>query len=95
MVILLDSGTHSEIEEAMVWESIAWITTNPALLGAPGDVSPSALKQFCRIVSGRLFYQLMLQDLDSMIREAQAAFSISAVNRGAGPIPHHGNPRQP
>jgi transaldolase len=76
MAIFLDSGIHSEVKEAMAWGFVAGITTNPALLAASGDVSLNALKQLCKMVPGRVFYQLMSRDLDSMIREAQAAFSI-------------------
>ena len=77
MAIFLDSGIHSEVKEAMAWGFVAGITTNPALLAASGDVSLNALKQLCKMVPGRVFYQLMSRDLDSMIREAQAAFSRS------------------
>ncbi len=77
MAIFLDSGIQSEVKEAMGWGFVAGITTNPALLAASGDVSLNALKQLCKIVPGRVFYQLMSRDLDSMIREAQAAFSRS------------------
>ena len=77
MAIFLDSGIRSEVKEAMAWGFVAGITTNPALLAASGDVSLNALKQLCKMVPGRVFYQLMSRDLDSMIREAQAAFSVS------------------
>ncbi len=77
MAIFLDSGIHSEVKEAMAWGFVAGITTNPALLAASGDVSLNALKQLCKMVPGRVFYQLMSMDLDSMIREGQAAFSRS------------------
>jgi len=77
MAIFLDSAIHDEVREAMSWGFVSGITTNPALLAAAGDVSLDALKPLCELVPGRVFYQLTTHDLNSMLLEAQAAFSVS------------------
>ncbi len=77
MAIYLDSAIHDEVREAMEWGFVAGITTNPTLLAASGDISLDALKPLCKLVPGKVFYQLTARRHPAMLLEAQAAFSVS------------------
>jgi len=77
MAIYLDSAQHDEIREATAWGFVAGITTNPALLAAAGEVSLDVLKPLCELIPGQVFFQLTTHNLNAMLLEGQAAFSVS------------------
>ncbi|OKH17761.1 transaldolase family protein [[Limnothrix rosea] IAM M-220] len=72
-MIYLDSAIATEASQAMAWGWVKGITTNPTLL-AKSDTEPAAtLKTLANITDGELYYQLVGQTLDDMIREAHKA----------------------
>ncbi|AFY38956.1 transaldolase [[Leptolyngbya] sp. PCC 7376] len=72
-MIYLDSAIATEASQAMSWGWVNGITTNPTLL-AKSDTDPATtLKTLASITDGELYYQLVSQTEDDMIREAHKA----------------------
>ncbi|ANV84975.1 transaldolase [Picosynechococcus sp. PCC 7003] len=75
-MIYLDSAIATEATEAMAWGWVKGITTNPTLL-AKSDAPPEVtLKTLAAITPGELYYQLVSEDYEGMIREAHRAREI-------------------
>lgn len=75
-MIYLDSAIANEAAQAIAWGWVKGITTNPTLL-AKSDTEPAVtLKTLTEICTGELYYQLVSQTEDEMIREAHKAREI-------------------
>jgi transaldolase len=77
MAIYLDSAIHDQVREAMAWGFLTGVTTNPALLATAGADALDALQPLCQLVPGQVFFQLTTHSVQSMLLQAQAAFSVS------------------
>jgi transaldolase len=77
MAIYLDSAIHDQVKEAMAWGFLTGVTTNPALLATAGADALDALQPLCQLVPGQVFFQLTTHSVQSMLLQAQAAFSVS------------------
>ena len=77
MAIYLDSAVEEQVSAVMKWGFVAGVTTNPRLLATAGYTSLDALDPLCKMVPGVVFYQLAAHDMNAMLLEAQAAFSVS------------------
>ncbi|BAW97169.1 transaldolase [[Synechococcus] sp. NIES-970] len=75
-MIYLDSAIASEASEAMAWGWVKGITTNPTLLAKVTNPPEETLKALAAITPGELYYQLVSEDCDGMIREAHRAREI-------------------
>ncbi len=72
-MIYLDSAIATEASQAMSWGWVKGITTNPTLL-AKSETKPAAtLQTLANVTDGELYYQLVSQTVDDMIREAHIA----------------------
>lgn len=72
-MIYLDSAIATEAAQAMAWGWVKGITTNPTLLAQSEAAPDITLKTLAEITKGELYYQLVSQNLDEMIREAHQA----------------------
>ncbi|MEB3224253.1 MAG: transaldolase family protein [Synechococcus sp.] len=75
-MIYLDSAITTEATEAMAWGWVKGITTNPTLLAKSETTPEITLKNLTGITSGELYYQLVSEDCEGMIREAHRAREI-------------------
>ena len=76
MGLLIDSAIISEVEEASKFGWVSGITTNPTLLAKSALPPEETLVKLASLIKGQIFYQLISQDKDSMLKEAKIAHEL-------------------
>lgn len=72
-MLYLDSAQIADAQAIQRFPWIKGITTNPTLL-AQSELSPErTLERLARLTPGELYYQLLSEDVDGMIREGEQA----------------------
>ena len=76
MSIFIDTANLKEIEHAMTLGWVFGVTTNPLILSRENQSAADQLRAIRDVSHGPVFYQLMTDDAESMVREAEAAAEI-------------------
>ncbi len=77
MKIFLDTANIEEIRKGVSWGVVDGVTTNPTLLSKEGHTDyKSALKEICKIVKGPVSAEVVSEDSEGMIKEAEELSKI-------------------
>lgn len=71
MKIFLDTANVEEIKTANSWGVIDGVTTNPSLIAKEGRDFKETVKEICEIVDGPISAEVVSEDAEGMIREAE------------------------
>lgn len=76
MTIFIDSANLDEIQQALDLGWISGVTTNPLLMAKEDCDVRNRLQEIKSLTSGSIFYQLMSETFEGMIKEAHEAHQI-------------------
>jgi len=76
MKIFLDTANISEIKEAVSWGIVSGVTTNPTLMNRAKADYATSIKEICEIVKGPVSAEVLAQDSEGMVKEAQKLSEI-------------------
>lgn len=76
MKLFIDTANVAEIREAASWGIIDGVTTNPSLIAKEGRDFVEVVKEICSIVDGPISAEVISQDADGMLREAEPLLKI-------------------
>ena len=71
MKIFLDTANVEHIREAASWGIIDGVTTNPTLIAREGRDFKEVVEEICGIVDGPISAEVVSEDADGMVREAE------------------------
>lgn len=71
MKIFIDTANVEEIREAASWGILAGVTTNPSLIAKEGRDFKEVVKEITGIVDGPISAEVVSEDSEGMIREAE------------------------
>ncbi len=71
MKIFIDTANVEEIREAASWGILAGVTTNPSLIAKEGRDFKEVVKEITEIVDGPISAEVVSEDSEGMIREAE------------------------
>jgi len=77
MKIFLDSGDVKAIEKANATGLLDGVTTNPTLIAKTGRKFLDVVKEICSIVDGPVSAEVMAEDAEGMVKEAESIASIA------------------
>ena len=73
MKIYIDTANIEEIREAASWGILDGVTTNPSLIAKEGRDFLTVVREITEIVNGPISAEVMSDDAEGMIEEAQVA----------------------
>jgi len=76
MRIFLDTANIEEIKEAVSLGIISGVTTNPTLMNRANADYATSIKEICNIVKGPVSAEVLAQDANGMIKQAQKLSKI-------------------
>ncbi len=76
MKIFLDTANIEEIKEAVSWGIVRGVTTNPTLMNRAKADYATSIKEICEIVKGPVSAEVLAQDSEGMVKEAQKLSEI-------------------
>ncbi len=76
MKIFLDTANIEEIREAVSWGIVRGVTTNPTLMNHAKADYATSIKEICEIVKGPVSAEVLAQDSEGMVKEAQKLSEI-------------------
>lgn len=76
MKLFIDTANVAEIREAAGWGIIDGVTTNPSLIAKEGRDFVEVVREICSIVDGPVSAEVISQDAEGMLREAEPLLGI-------------------
>jgi transaldolase len=76
MKIFIDTANVGEIREAAGWGIVDGVTTNPTLIAKEGRDFVEVVREICSIVDGPLSAEVVSQDAEGMLKEAEPLLKI-------------------
>lgn len=76
MHIFVDTANTEEIREAASWGIVSGVTTNPSLIAKEGRDFKAVVKEITEIVDGSVSAEVLSDDAEGMIAEAQELAGI-------------------
>lgn len=76
MKLFIDTANVAEIREAASWGLVDGVTTNPTLIAKEGRDFVEVVKEICQIVDGPVSAEVISQDAEGMLREAEPLLKI-------------------
>jgi transaldolase len=76
MKLFIDTANVAEIREAASWGILDGVTTNPSLIAKEGRDFVEVVKEICSIVNGPVSAEVISQDAEGMLREAEPLLKI-------------------
>ncbi len=71
MQFFIDTANIKEIETAISWGLCDGVTTNPSLVAKEGKAFEPLVKEICKLVPGPVSLEVVGQDADTMVKEAE------------------------
>lgn len=76
MKLFIDTANVAEIREAAGWGIVDGVTTNPSLIAKEGRDFVEVVREICSIVDGPVSAEVISQDAEGMLREAEPLLKI-------------------
>ena len=76
MKIFLDTANVEEIREIASWGILDGVTTNPSLIAKTGRDFKETIKEIIKIVDGPISAEVLSDDCESIVKEAEELSSI-------------------
>lgn len=76
MKLFIDTANVAEIREAASWGIVDGVTTNPSLIAKEGRDFVEVVKEICSIVDGPISAEVISQDAEGMLKEAEPLLKI-------------------
>ena len=76
MKLFIDTANVNEIKEAAGWGIVDGVTTNPTLIAKEGRNFVEVVKEICAIVDGPVSAEVVSQDAEGMLKEAEPLLKI-------------------
>ena len=76
MKIFIDTANVEEIREAASWGILDGVTTNPSLIAKEGRDFTTVVREITEIVDGSISAEVMSDDADGMVKEAEELAKI-------------------
>lgn len=76
MKLFIDTANVAEIREAASWGIIDGVTTNPTLIAKEGRDFVEVVREICAIVDGPISAEVISQDAEGMLKEAEPLLKI-------------------
>lgn len=76
MKIYIDTANIEEIKEIASWGILDGVTTNPSLIAKTGRDFKETIKEIANIVNGPISAEILSEDYENMVQEAQNLSSI-------------------
>jgi transaldolase len=76
MKLFIDTANVAEIREAASWGIVDGVTTNPSLIAKEGRDFVEVVREICSIVDGPVSAEVVSQDAEGMLREAEPLLKI-------------------
>lgn len=77
MKLFIDTANVEEIREANELGIICGVTTNPSLIAKEGKIFEEVIGEICKIVDGPISAEVVADDADGMVREAEKLAEIN------------------
>ncbi len=76
MKLFIDTANVAEIREAAGWGIVDGVTTNPSLIAKEGRDFTEVVREICSIVDGPVSAEVVSQDAEGMLKEAEPLLKI-------------------
>lgn len=76
MKLFIDTANVAEIREAAGWGIVDGVTTNPSLIAKEGRDFVEVVREICSVVDGPVSAEVISQDAEGMLREAEPLLKI-------------------
>jgi transaldolase len=76
MMLFIDTGSVSEVEEIAAWGVLSGATTNPSLLAHDGQAPDRTIRAICDLVAGPVSAEVVSETADEMVAQGRALAAI-------------------